>query len=148
MDVSIGQLSRRTGVKVPTIRYYEQVGLLAAPVRTEGKQRRYGAGDIMRLNFIRHGRELGFEIDDLRELLALSAQPEKPCHNADKITARHLAAVDQRISQLTTLRGELARMLDDCRGGCVADCRVLESLGIPSDRPTTRRPVLPQPEGR
>jgi DNA-binding transcriptional MerR regulator len=136
MDISIGELSRRTGVKVPTIRYYEQVGLLAAPVRTEGKQRRYGAPDIMRLNFIRHGRELGFEIDDIRELLALSAQPEKPCDNADKITARHLAAVDQRISQLNALRGELARMLDNCDGGCVADCRVLESLGMPSDRST------------
>jgi DNA-binding transcriptional MerR regulator len=136
MDVSIGELSRRTGVKVATIRYYEQVGLLAAPVRTEGKQRRYRATDVTRLNFVRHGRELGFEIDDIRELLALSAQPEKPCANADKITARHLAAVDQRISQLTALRDELARMLDNCHGGCVADCRVLESLGMPSDRPT------------
>jgi DNA-binding transcriptional MerR regulator len=132
MDVSIGELSRQTGVKVPTIRYYEQVGLLSVPARTEGKQRRYGATDIMRLNFIRHGRELGFEVDDIRELLALSAQPEKPCDDADKITARHLAAVDQRISQLTALRGELTRMLDNCNGGRVADCRVLESLGMPS----------------
>jgi DNA-binding transcriptional MerR regulator len=66
MDISIGELSRRTGVKVPTIRYYEQVGLLAAPARTEGKQRRYRATDVMRLNFIRHGRELGFEIDDIQ----------------------------------------------------------------------------------
>jgi DNA-binding transcriptional MerR regulator len=136
MDISIGELSRRTGVKVPTIRYYEQVGLLAAPARTEGKQRRYHATDVTRLNFIRHGRELGFEIDDIRELLALSAQPEKPCDNADKITARHLAGVDQRISQLTALRDELARMLDNCHGGCVADCRVLESLGMLPDRPT------------
>ena len=132
MNVSIGELSRQTGVKVPTIRYYEQVGLLSVPARTEGKQRRYGATDIMRLNFIRHGRELGFEVDDIRELLALSAQPERPCDDADKITARHLAAVDQRISQLTALRGELTRMLDNCNGGRVADCRVLESLGMPS----------------
>ncbi|SHG73034.1 MerR family transcriptional regulator [Bradyrhizobium erythrophlei] len=132
MNASIGELSRQTGVKVPTIRYYEQVGLLSVPARTEGKQRRYGATDIMRLNFIRHGRELGFEVDDIRELLALSAQPEKPCDDADKITARHLAAVDQRISQLTALRGELTRMLDNCNGGRVADCRVLESLGMPS----------------
>jgi DNA-binding transcriptional MerR regulator len=132
MDISIGELSRRTDVKVPTIRYYEQVGLLAAPLRTEGKQRRYGAPEVTRLNFIKHSRELGFEVDDIRELLALSAQPEQPCENADKITARHLSAVDQRISQLKGLRGELARMLDNCDGGCVADCRVLESLGNPS----------------
>jgi DNA-binding transcriptional MerR regulator len=133
MDVSIGELSRKTGVKVPTIRYYEQVGLLAAPARTEGRQRRYGEPDITRLNFIKHSRELGFEVDDIRELLALSAQPEQPCENADKITARHLVAVDQRISKLTALRTELTRMLDDCNGGCVADCRVLESLGMPHD---------------
>ena len=132
MDVSIGELSRQTGVKVPTIRYYEQVGLLGTPHRTEGKQRRYGASDITRLNFIRHSRELGFEVDDIRELLALSAQPEKPCENADKITARHLATVDQRIAQLKALRAELARMLANCEGGCVADCRVLESLSTPS----------------
>jgi len=132
MDVSIGELSQQTGVKVPTIRYYEQVGLLAAPLRTEGRQRRYGSSDITRLNFIKHSRDLGFDIDDIRELLALCAQPELPCENADKITARHLAAVDQRISQLKALRAELARMLDNCEGGCVADCRVLESLSTPS----------------
>jgi DNA-binding transcriptional MerR regulator len=131
MDVTIGELSRQTGVKVPTIRYYEQVGLLAAPLRTEGKQRRYGKPDITRLNFVRHCRDLGFDVADIRELLALSAQPEQPCANADKITARHLAAVDQRISQLKALRAELARMLDTCDGGCVADCRVLESLAGP-----------------
>jgi DNA-binding transcriptional MerR regulator len=130
MDVSIGELSRQTGVKVPTVRYYEQVGLLSAPVRTAGKQRRYGPADIMRLNFIKHSRELGFDLDDIRELLALSGQPHQPCENADKITERHLASIDQRIAQLTALRAELARMLDACNGGCVADCNVLESLGI------------------
>jgi DNA-binding transcriptional MerR regulator len=133
MDISIGDLSRQTGVKVPTIRYYEQVGLLAAPIRTEGKQRRYGAPDVPRLNFIRRSRELGFEVDDIRELLALSAQPEQPCENADKITARHLASVNQRISQLNALRAELSRMLANCDGGCVADCRVLESLAVQSN---------------
>jgi DNA-binding transcriptional MerR regulator len=129
--LSIGELAKGAGVKVPTIRYYEQIGLLAAPPRTEGLQRRYDANAVERLNFIRHARDLGFNIDDIRELLALSAQPQQPCENADKITARHLAAVDQRISQLTALRGELKRMLADCHGGCVAECRVIESLAAP-----------------
>lgn len=62
MNISIGELSRRTGVKVPTIRYYEGAGLMPAPTRTEGKQRRYLETEISRLNFIRHARELGFEI--------------------------------------------------------------------------------------
>jgi DNA-binding transcriptional MerR regulator len=86
----------------------------------------------MRLNFIKHSRELGFDVDDIRELLALSAQPEQPCQNADQITQRHLAAVDQRIAQLTALRTELTRMLDSCSGGCVADCQILESLSTPT----------------
>ncbi len=73
MDLSIGELSRQTAVKMATIRYYEQVGLLASPARTAGKQRRYGPADVTRLNFIRHSRELGFEVEDIRELLALSA---------------------------------------------------------------------------
>jgi DNA-binding transcriptional MerR regulator len=132
MDVPIGELSRQTGVKVPTIRYYEQVGLLAAPARTEGKQRRYGLGDVTRLNFIKHSRDLGFDVDDIRELLSLSAQPEQPCENADKITKRHLDAIDQRISQLTGLRAELTRMLESCSGGRVADCQILESLSAPA----------------
>jgi hypothetical protein len=102
------------------------------PPRTEGQQRRYDPEAARRLNFIRHSRELGFEIDDIRELLSLSAQPKRPCENADKITARHLDAVDLRIKQLTALRKELKKMLDDCHGGCVAECRVIDSLSAPS----------------
>lgn len=132
MDFSIGELARRTAVKVPTIRYYEQIGLLPAPPRTGGQQRRYGRAAVERLDFIRHARTLGFEVEDIRELLALSAQPSQPCTDADSIAARHLAAVEQRINQLEALRGELRKMLDACEGGCVADCRVLESLSLPA----------------
>jgi DNA-binding transcriptional MerR regulator len=130
--LSIGALAKEAGVKVPTIRYYEQIGLLDVPPRTDGQQRRYDSEAVRRLNFIRHSRELGFEIEDIRELLSLSTQPNKPCENADKITARHLASVNLRIKQLTALQGELQRMLDDCHGGCVAECRVIDSLSAPS----------------
>jgi DNA-binding transcriptional MerR regulator len=132
MALSIGDLARRAEVKVPTIRYYEGIGLLPPPPRTHGQQRRYDMAAVARLNFIRHARELGFEIDDIRELLALSAQPERHCANADEIAARHLAAVDQRIRQLRALRSELGKMLAACEGGCIADCRVLESLSLPA----------------
>ena len=74
-DISIGELARRSGVKVPTIRYYEQARLLPIPGRTEGHQRRYGRAAVGRLNFIRRARELGFEVSAVRELLALSEQP-------------------------------------------------------------------------
>ena len=128
MDISIGELSRQTGVKVPTIRYYEGAGLMPLPARTEGKQRRYRLGEVARLNFIRHARELGFEVEAIRELLAMNAQPDRSCADVDQITRRHLAEVERRISQLAALRGELHRMLDECGHGRVCECRVIETL--------------------
>ena len=127
-DLSIGELSRRVAVKVPTIRYYEQIGLLPVPPRTEGRQRRYGAQDVSRLRFIRHARDLGFEVDAIRELMSLSATPEQPCEPADQIVIRHLETVERRIAQLELLRSELRHMLDDCRHGQVGDCRIIQVL--------------------
>lgn len=128
MDIAIGELSRRTGVKVPTIRYYEEIGLLAAPLRSEGGQRRYDADAVRQLNFIRHARELGFEIDDIRELVAMTQSPQASCHAADSIARKHLEEVERRIARLTALRTELARMVEECGHGRVCDCRVIEVL--------------------
>jgi DNA-binding transcriptional MerR regulator len=128
MNLPIGELATRTGVKVPTIRYYEQIGLLPEPPRTEGGQRRYGKDELERLNFIRHARELGFEIGDIRELLTMNAVPQASCHQADSIARAHLDAVERRIASLTTLRTELARMVEECGHGRVCDCRIIEVL--------------------
>ena len=73
---SIGEVARATGVKVPTIRYYEMIGLLDDPGRTAGNQRRYGQGEVDRLAFIRHARDLGFSLDAVRALIRLSRHPE------------------------------------------------------------------------
>lgn len=126
--LSIGNLSRRTGVKVPTIRYYEQMGLLAAPERSSGGQRRYTDDELERLTFIRHSRDLGLSIEAIRELLRLSAHPEAPCDDADRIAAEHLDSVRARIARLKRLEGELERMLDHCRNGTVGECRVIRAL--------------------
>jgi DNA-binding transcriptional MerR regulator len=128
---TIGTLARRSGVKVPTIRYYEQAGLIAAPPRTAGGQRRYGVDALERLRFIRHGRGLGFTLDAIRELLALSARPEQSCAEADHIARRQLADVEARITQLLALRAELRRMVDTCGCGTVRDCKVLEVMSEP-----------------
>lgn len=128
MNLAIGDLSARTGVKVPTIRYYEQIGLIAAPLRSEGGQRRYGDLEVDRLNFIRHARELGFEIDDIRELLTMNEHPQDSCHQADSIAQAHLVEVDRRIASLQALRGELSRMIDECGHGRICDCRIIEAL--------------------
>jgi DNA-binding transcriptional MerR regulator len=128
MNISIGDLARQSQVKVPTIRYYEQIGLLTPPPRTQGNQRRYGKTEVGRLNFIRHARELGFEIEDIRELLAMTGEPQASCHQADSIARNHLAEIDRRIERLQALQNELKRMVSECGHGRVCDCRVIEVL--------------------
>ena len=126
--ITIGRLGAAAGVKAPTIRYYEEIGLLPPPERSAGNQRLYGAAHRERLAFIRHARELGFSLDAIRELLRLSDDPDQSCAAADAIARRQLAAVDSRIARLTALRGELARMLRQCSSGRIAECRVIEAL--------------------
>ncbi|KPF46722.1 MerR family transcriptional regulator [Rhizobium sp. G187] len=125
---SIGDLSRRAGVKVPTIRYYEQMGLIAAPDRTEGNQRRYEKTDLDRLTFIRHARDLGFPIEAIRELLTLSRHPEEPCARADTIAKVQLDEVREKIAKLRKLEDELARIVTQCNHHTVGQCYVIQSL--------------------
>jgi DNA-binding transcriptional MerR regulator len=126
--LTIGDLSRRTGVKVPTIRYYEQMGLMAPAERSEGNQRRYSREERVRLSFIKHARELGLTIESIRELLELSAHPERPCEQADRIAAEQLQAVRERIEKLKRLEQELERISTHCMGENVRDCYVIRAL--------------------
>jgi DNA-binding transcriptional MerR regulator len=126
--LSIGDLFRRTGVKVPTIRYYEQMGLMEAPERSEGNQRRYGRPERERLSFIKHARDLGLTIEAIRELIDLSAHPERPCEGADRIAAEQLAAVRVKIARLRQLEHELARIATCCTGDHVRECYVIRAL--------------------
>jgi DNA-binding transcriptional MerR regulator len=126
---SIGDVSRWTSVKIPTIRYYEQVGLLPAPSRSEGNRRCYSEAAIRRLTFIRHARTLGFEIVTIRELLELQDEPDRPCDEIDALAREHLATIEEKIARLSALRREMKRMLKSCGGGRVAECRVVESIG-------------------
>jgi len=130
----IGEVARRTGVKVPTIRYYESIGLLPAPPRSEGNRRVYDEDDLRRLAFIRHARELGFEVEAIRTLLALQDDPDQSCSAADSIARARLAEVDRRIEKLTALKGELQRMVDHCSSGRISDCRVIEALADTTHR--------------
>lgn len=124
----IGKAALLSGVKVPTIRYYEQIGLLPSPDRTEGNRRLYGKADLDRLTFIRHARELGFEIDSIRTLLLLQDRPEQSCAEADDIAQGHLVEVEKRIASLMALKAELLRMVEGCSHGRVENCRVIEIL--------------------
>lgn len=127
-DFSIGELAARTGSRVQTIRYYEQIGLIPTVARTDGNQRRYRQWHLDRLAFIRHSRELGFPLEAIRELLSLADDPERSCEAADRIARRQLEQVESRLARLQTLKIELKRMIRQCRGGRIADCRVIEAL--------------------
>ncbi len=125
---TIGEAARQSGVKVPTIRYYEQIRLLPAPPRSEGNRRTYQSADLRRLAFIRHARELGFEIDAIRTLLALQDDPSQSCATADSIAKARLADVNQRLLSLNALKSELEQMVQGCSHGHVGTCRVIEVL--------------------
>ncbi|TKD17410.1 MerR family transcriptional regulator [Rhodobacter capsulatus] len=127
--LSIGRLSQETGVKVPTIRYYEQIGLMPAAERSTGNQRLYGTAARRRLSFIRHARDLGFPLEAIRDLLGLSDQPDQPCGAVDAIARAQLTTIRSRIARLQALEEELMRMIGQCAHGRIAECRVIEVLG-------------------
>lgn len=126
--ITIGTLSKRTGVNIETIRYYERIKLIPAPSRTESGRRLYGAEDIRRLTFIRHARDLGFDIAAIKTLLALQEMPDASCQEVTQIAADQLEAVESRIRRLLRLRTELTRMILECDNGKVATCRIIEVL--------------------
>ena len=126
--LSIGALAKATDVKVTTIRFYEQIGLLPEPLRASNDRRVYDERTLSRLAFIKHARQLGFAVDAIRTLLQLSDQPEQSCEQANLLAAEQLAAVDSKIARLEALRGELQRVVSAACQGRVSDCRVIEVL--------------------
>lgn len=126
--MTIGEAARRSGVKVPTIRYYEQIGVLPSLGRTPSNRRLYGDADLKRLIFIRHARELGFNINAIRDLLMLQDRPDHSCAAADAIAKARLVEVERRLASLTNLKSELERMIVGCATETIADCRVIEIL--------------------
>lgn len=128
-SMSIGSLSDRTGVKVETIRYYEQVRLLPQPERSEGNQRRYDKAHVERLAFIKHARDLGFSVEGIRTLLRLSDNPGMACDEAHAIASAHLDEVRHKLARLRSLEKELQRIAAACAGGVMAcDCAIIEAL--------------------
>ena len=134
----IGELARRTGAKVNTIRFYEDIGLMPLAARTDTGRRTYGEADVRRLKFIRNGRELGFSTEELKSLISLSEQPDRDCGAAAAIARRHLADVEARMARLALLRTELEEVASNCDGGRMADCQVMEAIAQPLPSGTAR----------
>ncbi len=128
-NLAIGSVAAQSGVKVTTVRFYEARGLLGEPERSAGGRRVYQDTDVQRLLFIRHARELGFELGDIRTLMTLAELPSERCSDADVIARRHLTAVEDKIARLERLRSELELMIETCRNDTVAECRIIDALG-------------------
>jgi len=127
--LTIGKLARETGVKVVTIRYYEQIGLMPVAPRTDGNYRTYSLEHRRRLRFIRRCRDLGFTLDQVRDLLRLSSEKTQACAEVDRIAEQHGRAVEEKLADLTRLARELRRLSACCRGkGIIADCRIIGAL--------------------
>lgn len=128
-EMSIGQLAQLTGAKIPTIRFYEAEALLPPAPRTPSGRRTYGQAEVERLSFLRHARALGFELDSIRELLALADQPGQSCADVDRIARSHRDRIAGQITRLTRLQAELDRMIDACRHGRANHCNIIRVLG-------------------
>lgn len=128
-SMPIGQLAKATDVKVPTIRFYEQIGLLPAPSRASNDRRIYDDDAVKRLSFIKHARQLGFSVDAIRDLLDLADNPDRPCEQANLLATAQLKQVEDKIRQLRALKQELGRMVDSACSGQASGCRVIEALG-------------------
>jgi len=126
---SIGQLSTLTDCKIPTIRYYEDIGILPLANRSAGNQRRYNSKHLRRLQFVRHSRTLGFNLEEVKQLIHLQECSAHSPHQAHDIAQKHLLDVQQKISQLTALAQELSNIVDCCHHDDDYECRVLDALG-------------------
>jgi DNA-binding transcriptional MerR regulator len=127
----IGELAGETRVKVVTIRYYERIGLMPPAKRTAANYRSYGDDARKRLAFIRRCRDLGFTLDQIRDLLRLSSDRAMPCAEVKRIAVQHQKAVAAKLKDLQSLLDELRRISNSCRGtGSVADCQIVEALSL------------------
>ncbi|MBY0295439.1 MAG: helix-turn-helix domain-containing protein [Methylobacterium sp.] len=130
--LAIGALSQRTGVNIETVRYYERIGLLPPPARSEGGHRLYGGGHLMRLNFVRRARDLGFTLDEIRALLELAEKRDRPCAEAREVATGHLSDVRAKIADLRTMEHVLADMVSRCNEDTTPDCPLIEALFDPT----------------
>lgn len=135
--ISIGVLAQQAGCTVPTIRYYEEIGLLPAGPRTDAGRRLYGAPAVKRLAFIRRCRDFGFSIEQVRELVGLVDEPQRPCVEVRDIASGHLAEVRKKLAELQALESSLSAFVVSCDTACAGgpsiDCTILEDLAHPAE---------------
>jgi len=127
-SLAIGEVSRISGCKVETIRYYERIGLLSPPARTAGRHRLYSRDHLKRLVFIRRSRNLGFSLDEIRSLLGLTGAGAPSCEQVREITLSHARDIRRKIDDLERMDRALRQLAEQCEDGAAAACPVIEAL--------------------
>ena len=125
---AIGEMSRHTGVKIETVRYYEKIGLIPKPNRSEGGNRLYNDVQLQRLFFIKRCREIGFSQSEIRTLLSMVDQENVTCAEVHSVTTAHVADIRQKIKDLRKLEKVLTKMANECSRGDVPECPIIEAL--------------------
>jgi MerR family transcriptional regulator, mercuric resistance operon regulatory protein len=135
-SLAIGEVSRTSGCKIETIRYYERIGLLSPPPRTAGRHRLYSQDHVKRLVFIRRGRNLGFSLDEIRSLLGLTGEGAPSCERVREITLAHAHDIRQKIDDLERMDRALRQLAEQCEDGEAMDCPVIDALFAAEDNRT------------
>lgn len=127
-EMTIGRLAKATDCKPETIRFYEKEGLLPKPRRSASGYRLYEESHQRKLLFIRHGRELGFSLDDIGLMLGLAEDQQSSCREISRLSRKRLSSIRDKLSRLQALSAELTRLIDQCDDGRIAECRIIEAL--------------------
>lgn len=128
-QLTVGNLAKRAEVNVETIRYYERLGLLPSPPRTEAGYRLFSEDSVLRLQFIQRAQDLGFSLKEIRNLLDLRLRPGACCADVREQAETKIAEIDRKLRSLRAMRSALVRLVEACCGnGPVNDCPILESL--------------------
>jgi MerR family copper efflux transcriptional regulator len=129
--MNIGEVAQASGVSAKMIRHYEGIGLIAASPRTQAGYRQYHERDVHLLRFIRRARDLGFALDQIRQLLSLWDDPERASADVKQLAETHIAGLDARIAALTEMRTTLVTLTQACHGDHRPDCPILQGLSQP-----------------
>jgi MerR family copper efflux transcriptional regulator len=127
--VNIGQAAETSGISAKMIRYYESIGLVPTPARTQGGYRDYGPMEIHRLCFVRRARDLGFSFEQIRELLKLWSDQHRSSADVKVLAQAHIDNLETRARELRQMISTLRALVAQCEGDQRSDCPIIEELG-------------------